>query len=103
MSDPVPEESLRSKHLSKYWALVGLYGVAASFLIRSIRCQDTLWSNILFAALILGPAFSYPISYYANKDPDERRYVKRLSEMWAPAWVALSAIWLAVLKHGFEK
>jgi hypothetical protein len=95
------DELLESKHLKKYWGLVGLY-VVLLIVFLMVEDETDHWpEHALLAALILGPAFSYPIAFYLNKTSEERRYVKQLSEMWAPAWAALSLLWVAVSKSAW--
>jgi hypothetical protein len=95
------DELLKSKHLLKYWGLVGVYVVLAAAFVWVSDDKNRWPENTLLGALVLGPAFSYPIAFYWNKTSEERRFVKQLSEMWGPAWAALSVLWIAIAKGGW--
>lgn len=100
------DELVTSKYLARYWALVALYVLLfVAFLFAAlgfvVNERNTWLEYALAVALILGPAFAYPAAFYLNTTAEERKYVKQLSQMWAPVWVALSALVVAISKGGW--
>jgi hypothetical protein len=95
------DEMLTTKHLWKYWVLVGIYGLLLGAFVWIADKSDPPEELALLAVLILAPAFAYPVAFYMHETAEERRYVKRLSEMWTPAWAAVSLLCVAWSKGGF--
>lgn len=90
------DELLKSKYLLRYWLLVGLYVLLLAAFLCVAGEPDSMLEYALVGALILGPALAYPVAFYLNSTVDERKYVKQLSEMWAPVWAALSFLVAAI-------